>query len=140
MATSFSGGRSRSTQREPPTMGNQLVNITTCGCESSASLCYPLFWIVTVFIVCDSYLSMRANIDTRVEVVLVQITVVHVNSGNENDHLCKGQNAPFFQNKKYLPRLRHFVFAKTARLIKRNCMYTQTRRSCVISCNSIFVL
>jgi hypothetical protein len=26
MATSFSGGRSRSTRREPPTMGKQLVN------------------------------------------------------------------------------------------------------------------
>ena len=36
MATSFSGGRSRSTRREPPTMGNQLVNFITCGCESSA--------------------------------------------------------------------------------------------------------
>ena len=30
---SFSGGRSRSTQREPPTMGKQLVNIITCRCE-----------------------------------------------------------------------------------------------------------
>jgi hypothetical protein len=30
MATSFSGGRSRSTQREPPTMGKQLVNFITC--------------------------------------------------------------------------------------------------------------
>jgi hypothetical protein len=36
MATSFSGGRSRSTRREPPTMGKQLVNLITCGCESSA--------------------------------------------------------------------------------------------------------
>ena len=36
MATSFSGGRSRSIQREPPTMGKQLVNFITCGCESSA--------------------------------------------------------------------------------------------------------
>jgi len=27
MATSFSGGRSRSTRREPPTMGKQLVNV-----------------------------------------------------------------------------------------------------------------
>jgi len=36
MATSFSGGRSRSTQTEPPTMGKQLVNFITCGCESSA--------------------------------------------------------------------------------------------------------
>jgi hypothetical protein len=26
MATSFSGGRSRSTRRKPPTMGKQLVN------------------------------------------------------------------------------------------------------------------
>jgi hypothetical protein len=36
MATSFSGGRSQSTRREPPTMGKQLVNFITCGCESSA--------------------------------------------------------------------------------------------------------
>jgi len=37
MATSFSGGRSGSTRKEPPTMGKQLVNFITCGCESSAS-------------------------------------------------------------------------------------------------------
>jgi len=37
MATSFSGGRSRSTRRGPPTMGKQLVNFITCGCESSAA-------------------------------------------------------------------------------------------------------
>jgi hypothetical protein len=36
MATSFSGGRCQSTRREPPTMGKQLVNFITCGCESSA--------------------------------------------------------------------------------------------------------
>ena len=36
IATSFSGGRSWSAQREPPTMGKQLVNFITCGCESSA--------------------------------------------------------------------------------------------------------
>jgi hypothetical protein len=36
MATSFSGERSRSTRREPPTMGKQLVNFITCGCELSA--------------------------------------------------------------------------------------------------------
>jgi hypothetical protein len=35
-ATSFSGERSRSTRSEPPTMGKQLVNFITCGCESSA--------------------------------------------------------------------------------------------------------
>jgi len=37
MATSVSGGESRSTRREPSTMGKQLVNCITCGCESSAS-------------------------------------------------------------------------------------------------------
>jgi hypothetical protein len=41
MATSFSGGRSRSTWREPQTMGKQLVNFITCGCESSA-----LFFVI----------------------------------------------------------------------------------------------
>jgi hypothetical protein len=34
MATSFSGVRSRSARREPPTMGKQLVSFITC--ESSA--------------------------------------------------------------------------------------------------------
>ena len=29
MATTFSGGGSRSTQREPPTLGKQLVNFIT---------------------------------------------------------------------------------------------------------------
>jgi hypothetical protein len=41
MATSFSGGGSWSTWREPPTMGKQLVNFITCGYESSA----PVFVI-----------------------------------------------------------------------------------------------
>jgi hypothetical protein len=36
MATSFSGGGSRSTRKEPPILGKQLVNFITCGCESSA--------------------------------------------------------------------------------------------------------
>jgi hypothetical protein len=36
MATSFSDGISRSTRREPPIMGKQIVNFITCGCESSA--------------------------------------------------------------------------------------------------------
>jgi hypothetical protein len=34
MATSLSGGKS---PRELPTMGKQLVNFITCGCESSTS-------------------------------------------------------------------------------------------------------
>jgi hypothetical protein len=39
MTTSFSGGGSR---REPPTMGKQLVNFITCGCELSAP-----FFVIT---------------------------------------------------------------------------------------------
>jgi hypothetical protein len=36
-STSFSGGGSPMiTRREPPTMGKQLVNFITCGCELSA--------------------------------------------------------------------------------------------------------
>ena len=42
MATSFSGGRSWSTQREAPTMGKQLVNFITCGCESIALFFFNL--------------------------------------------------------------------------------------------------
>jgi len=41
IATSFSVGGSRSTWRDPPTMGKQLVNFITCGCESSA-----LFFVI----------------------------------------------------------------------------------------------
>jgi len=37
MSTIFSGGRNRSTRREPPTIvGKQLINFITCGCKSSA--------------------------------------------------------------------------------------------------------
>jgi len=38
MATSFSGGRRRSTWRQPPTMGKELVNFITCGCKKKISL------------------------------------------------------------------------------------------------------
>ena len=40
MAASFSDG---STRREPLTMGKQLVNFITCGCESSAPFLYVVF-------------------------------------------------------------------------------------------------
>jgi hypothetical protein len=36
MVTSFSGGRSLSTRREPLTMGKQLVNFITCSCYTEA--------------------------------------------------------------------------------------------------------
>ena len=51
MATSFSGGRSRSTRREPPTMDTQLVNFITCDCESSE----PFFVIYKAVLVIGLY-------------------------------------------------------------------------------------
>jgi hypothetical protein len=36
MATSFGGGESQSIRREPLTLGKQLVNFITSGCELSA--------------------------------------------------------------------------------------------------------
>jgi hypothetical protein len=45
METRFSGGRSRNTRREPPTMGKQLVNFITC--ESSAPFLAHLAFAIT---------------------------------------------------------------------------------------------
>ena len=39
MATSFSGERSRSTRREPPTMDKQLVNFITCAVSRVHPFC-----------------------------------------------------------------------------------------------------
>ena len=55
----------------------------------------PPFWIV-LWVDSDSYLNMIANFDTHVEVVLVPNTVVHVNSGNEIDHLGNRPKHPHF--------------------------------------------
>jgi hypothetical protein len=65
MATSVSGGGSRNSRREPPTMGKQLVNFITCSCESSAprpscltpmSLLYILYICLYLFCVCYMYI------------------------------------------------------------------------------------
>ena len=53
----------------------------------------------------DCLTDMTVTIDTHVEVVLVQNTVVHIASGNENDHLGNKPNCPhFIQNTNYLPK------------------------------------
>jgi hypothetical protein len=39
VGTSFSGGRSRSTRREPPTMGKQLVSFITCAASRVHPFC-----------------------------------------------------------------------------------------------------
>jgi hypothetical protein len=59
MATRFSGGRSRSTRREPTTMGKQLVNLTTYGCETMCTL--------------FCYLQSRARTHTVLVIVLYEL-------------------------------------------------------------------
>ena len=50
MATSFSGGRSRSIGREPQTMDKQLVNFITCGCRIvNYSVSLNIFWSFVPF-------------------------------------------------------------------------------------------
>jgi hypothetical protein len=39
MATSYSGGRSRSTRREPPTMGKQLLNLSLAAASRVHPFC-----------------------------------------------------------------------------------------------------
>ena len=53
MATSFSSGRSRSTRREPPAMGKQLVNFITCGCESIDEVYLDIYVFITDVLFCN---------------------------------------------------------------------------------------
>jgi hypothetical protein len=61
MATSFSGGRSWSTRREPSTMGKQLVNFITGGCESSA----PFFVIYKAAVLVIALYELLGNPTTQ---------------------------------------------------------------------------
>ena len=72
MATSFSGGKSRSTRREPPTvtMGKQLINFITCGYMSIlvfSSCCYNLVypsWCMSVNIFFNLYIKLKPLISS----------------------------------------------------------------------------
>jgi hypothetical protein len=70
MAFSFSGGRRRSAWREPPTMGKQLVNFITCGCESSAP--FLQFTKPTFDIFLDTFFNVkRIYIDSNTAILLL---------------------------------------------------------------------
>ena len=92
MATSFSGGRSRSTRREPPTMGKQLVNFITCGCILQGKykhttnvktdalsrrniICNAIVWFMIWFMVLNATFSNDSDISLR-SVLLVEETGV----------------------------------------------------------------
>ena len=70
MVPSFSGGGSRSIQREPPTLGKQLVNCITRGCESSApfficpSLRRDVLWYTNVRLSVRAFHMSRSNLWT----------------------------------------------------------------------------
>ena len=74
MVTSFSGGRSRSTRREPPTMGKQLVNFITRGCESSS----PFF----------------CNLQSRVQTHAVLVISLYELLGNPTTQLTEPPAGP----------------------------------------------
>jgi hypothetical protein len=61
MATSFSGGGSRSTRREPPTLGRQLVNFIMCDCESSTPFFVIYKTLFQVWSKPDMYLVQNNN-------------------------------------------------------------------------------
>ena len=92
---------------------------------------------------------MTANINTHVEVVLVQNTVVHVNSGNENDYLGNRPKHPHFFNNNYLPKrpilfCQNGTFNKIKVILKRWyhvwCLVTQDLSSKLIYCIYMFIL
>jgi hypothetical protein len=61
MATSFSGGGSQSTRREPPTMDKQLVNFITCGCTLFCNLHAVLVIGLYELLYCDTLSRFSAN-------------------------------------------------------------------------------
>jgi hypothetical protein len=62
MATSFSGGGSRSTRREPPILSKQLVNFITCGCESSAHFIVHIYNYICGEHLDDHIVSLSAEV------------------------------------------------------------------------------
>jgi hypothetical protein len=85
VATSFSGGGSQSTRREPPTMGKQLVNFITCGYESSAFFVIyqaganPRFILLSSFNI--TIWRSRGGLDR----MLVEFTTTHAISAYPTD-------------------------------------------------------
>ena len=66
MATSLSGGGSRSTRKEPPTLGRQLVNFITWCSKSSALFCNLQSWARTHLSLSINYLKWSKKKPTYV--------------------------------------------------------------------------
>jgi hypothetical protein len=83
MATSFSSERSRSTQREPPTMSKQLVNFITCGCESAVvlSVFLDLHFLITPLVSSDDqavYVVMNLHVSNEDMYVFILVYMVEL--------------------------------------------------------------
>jgi hypothetical protein len=67
MATSFSGGGSRSTRREPPTMGRQLLNFITCDCKSSAPffVIYKAHAVLVIGLYVELWIRRKLDLTTE---------------------------------------------------------------------------
>jgi hypothetical protein len=81
MATSFSGGRSRSTRREPPTMGKQLVNFIT----AAGSRVHPF-----------------CNVQSRAQTHAILVIGLYELLGNPTTYLIESAGPFLFDRKKCL--------------------------------------
>ena len=69
MATSFSGGGSRSTRREPSTMDKQLVDIITCAVSRVHPFCKYIMYLCIMFKIIE-FLIMCAGLYVRAGILL----------------------------------------------------------------------
>ena len=81
---SFSGGRSRSTRREPQTMGKQLVNFIICHCESVHPFCNFQSRVRTHAILVIGLYELLGNPTTY----LIEPPVPSLTSDFHNTRLC----------------------------------------------------
>jgi hypothetical protein len=64
MAISFSGGKSRNTRREPPTMGKQLVSFITCVASRVHPFCNAQSWARAHAVLVIGLYELLGNITT----------------------------------------------------------------------------
>ena len=77
IATSFTGGRSRSTRREPPTMGKQLVNFITSAASRVQPFCYLQSRARTHAVLVIGLYESSGTFDLKNKLIQVQIWARH---------------------------------------------------------------
>ena len=89
MATSFSGGRYRSTRGEPPTMGKQQVNFITCAASRVPTFCNLQSWARTDAVLVIGLYELLGNPTTYlIEPDQVEIVVLtSIATSRDSDEL-----------------------------------------------------